>query len=195
MPTPKQIAAYEFIADYIKQHDHAPTVATIAAGLGLRSRGSTYRLLKELAQANWIRLHPGKRHNIELCKDTKLGLPIVGKIAAGSPIEILADDQFLNIERDVLGDERFLLRVDGNSMLGDNICDGDYIICERKTNVLAGRIAVILIDNQETTLKRVRYNADGSVTLLPSNPEYLPQTFGKERVSVQGLYVGLLRLD
>jgi len=102
----------------------------------------------------------------------------------------------LNISDHLLKDNRFVLEVKGDSMQGDDICDGDYIICEPRSNINKDDIAVVLIDSVETTLKRIQYNQDRTVTLFASNPSYSPpMLYNNERVTIQGVYIGLLRLN
>ena len=78
-------------------------------------------------------------------------------------------------------------------MIGDNICDGDYVICEKRELVNKNDIAVVLINNTEATLKRIHNNHDGTLSLLPSNPSLSPQIVAANSVQVQGIYLGLLR--
>lgn len=200
MLTAKQHQTYEYICLYIKDHGYAPTEAEIAAGIGITSRGVVHRYVCALADSGLIRIMPNRRRNIELVSpqnddDEGLTLPILGKIAAGHPLETIASDKVLNISSALLGPERFILEVKGDSMLGDNICDGDYIICERRSKTQKNDIVVALIDQQEATLKRIQVHEDDSVTLHPSNPHHQPQHYGAERVEIQGVYLGLLRLN
>lgn len=121
-------------------------------------------------------------------------LPIIGKIAAGNPIEPLQTSQVLDLTDLMLGPNRFVLEVIGDSMSGDNICQGYYIICERCERANGGEIVVALINSAEATLKRFRKNRDDTVTLLPSNPEHSPITYQAEQVKIQGVFLGLIRL-
>ena len=121
-------------------------------------------------------------------------LPIKGKIAAGSPIEPMYTEDILDLTSLLLGEDRFVLQVVGNSMSGDNICDGDYIICKRQHTAKTGDIVVVVVNNSETTLKRLQYNDNGSVTLLPSNPSIAALNFKREQIRIEGVYLGLIRL-
>ena len=158
-----------------------------------------HRYVTALADSGFIELIPNHRRNIrlidEIDEDKKWYLPLMGKIAAGSPIEAIEDDQHIDVSKVLLGPNRFVLEVKGDSMIGDNICDGDYIICESDNKFTKNTIAVVLVDNQETTLKRIYPNEDGSVTLIPSNPTLSPAVYQQERIQVQGIYIGLFRLS
>jgi repressor LexA len=207
MLTKKQTEAYRFIKQYIAIHGYSPKQEEIAVGLGIRSTGVVHRYVTALVDAGYLALTPNKRRNIQLVnlsEDTSandavhgLGrLPLFGAIAAGQPIEALnegGEDGFLDF-RQVLGDDRFALKVQGDSMLGDNICDGDYVICEACDAVANGDIAVVLVDREEATLKRVQRNTGGTVSLIPSNPAMDAMVYEAGRVSIQGRYLGLLRL-
>jgi repressor LexA len=196
--TLKQQETFQFIKNYMLTHGIAPTEAEIAEGIGISSRGVVHRYVTALAKAGYIEMTPSRKRNIRLVEagaNDDLFLPIIGTIAAGSPLETFDTQKNLNIPMNVLGTNRFILEVKGDSMLGDNICDGDLIICERRERLRGRDIAVVLVDNQEATLKRlVRNHREHTITLVPSNPRHTPMTFAEERLQIQGIYVGLLRL-
>ena len=112
-----------------------------------------------------------------------------------NPIPAIAMPEVVNIAKWLLGNDRYLLEVRGYSMIGDNICDGDLVVCQQCDIVAEGAIAVVLIDDESATLKRVHYDHKrGTITLIPSNPALLPVEYKAERITIQGLYLGLLRL-
>jgi repressor LexA len=196
MLTLSQHKTYHYIQDYIRHNGYAPTVAEIAVGIGIKSRGVVHRYIQALADAGMLEITPNKRRNIRLTLDTHpMSLPIIGRIAAGTPIEAITDQQTVNISDALLGPNRFILEVRGDSMIGDNICDKDYIICEKRNTARNGEIVVALIDNQEATLKRLQRNPENNtITLLPSNPTLSPMVYAPDRIQIQGIYLGLLRL-
>lgn len=194
MLTAKQKQTYDAIKAYMSEHQIAPTETELATMIGIKSRGVVHRYLTALKEKGLIRLIPNRRRNIELLRPYEDHvLPITGEIAAGRPIEAISHLQSLNISETLLGPGRFILRVKGNSMIGDNICDGDLIVCERVVEMNHNDIAICLVDNDEVTLKRCRENEDGTITLLASNPELSPMVYDSERITVQGIYVGLIR--
>ena len=195
MLTPKQLQTYEFIKEFIAKNDYAPTEAQIAEGIGISSRGVAHRYVKALYEAGYIDIKRGKRRNIILKCDTRYCLPVVGKIAAGAPIEAILSDQQFNFVDKFMGEDRFILEVQGDSMIGDNIVHGDMIVCERTDNPSKNDIVVALIDGEEATLKRVAQLDDENVTLIPSNPNMQPMVFPAHRVAIQGRFLGLLRLS
>lgn len=200
MMTPKQQRTFEFIKGFIQDHGYAPTISEIIEGTATHSRSSIQRHLQALTEQGLIVLTPGKRRNIhltELATDESANdccLPIMGKIAAGAPLEAIADDNQFNIANVLLGEDRYILQVYGDSMSGDYICDGDYAICEKANRIHGNEIAVVLIDNAEVSLKRLAFNGDDTVTLLPSNPHYSAMTYQADRIQVQGVFLHLLRI-
>lgn len=170
-------------------------MAEIAEGIGIHSRGVIHRYVAALANAGLLQLIPGRHRNIRLLSNPVYALPLKGRIAAGSPIEAITDNETLDIVHIFLGPNRYALKVKGDSMKDEGIFDGDVVVCEQCENPPDGKIAVALIDNQEVTLKRVKYNTDNTVTLTPANKLLSPVTYPQERVSFQGIYVGLLRFE
>lgn len=198
MVTSKERKTYLFIRHYILRNGgEAPTEAEIASGIGITSRGTVHRYVKSLADQGLIEIIPNKKRNIRLSQEKILPyctLPIIGKIAAGSPIEALEEGRVLDLTERLLGPNRFVFEVKGDSMIGDNICDGDYIICETRTEAEQQEIVVAVVDQQEVTLKRLQRNDDNTITLLSSNPAISPMVYSADRVKIQGVYIGLLRL-
>ena len=123
-----------------------------------------------------------------------LQLPLYGRIAAGTPIEALRDDDaFVDVPAGILGSgEHYALEVDGDSMVDAGILEGDTVIIERSEAADNGSIVVALIDNEEATLKRIRRKG-GAIALEPANKSYETRIFPPERVKIQGRLVGLLR--
>ncbi len=121
-------------------------------------------------------------------------LPLYGRIAAGTPIEALRDHaNTIDVPGTLLGrGDHYALEVDGDSMVGAGILDGDTVVVERCETAENGTIIVALVDNSEVTLKRLRRKGD-SIALEPANPAYETRIFGPDRVRVQGRLVGLLR--
>jgi repressor LexA len=121
-------------------------------------------------------------------------LPLYGRIAAGTPIEALRDNSnSIDVPASLLGrGDHYCLEVDGDSMIGAGILDGDTVVIQRCDSADNGAIVVALVDDNEVTLKRLRRRAN-SVALEPANPSYETRIFGPDRVRVQGRLVGLLR--
>ena len=197
MLTFTQHRVHRYIKQYIKAHNYAPTTAEIAAGIGIRSRGVIHRYLKELESAGYIHLEPHRKRNIRLKErptQTTRQLPLLGRIAAGEPIEAIYDNESINVTEMFLAEDRYALRVKGDSMIDEGIYDGDIIICQHAEQASNGQIVVALIDNAEATLKKLQKNDNGTVSLIPANRTHKIQIYESHRVRVQGLFIGLLRL-
>lgn len=196
MLTMSQRRTYEFIRQYISDNRFSPTVAEIAEGIGIKSRGVVHRYLQALVSAGVITLTPNRHRNIRLMDSANEagGLPLVGKIAAGSPIEAIEQYESVDVANVFLGPNRYALQVEGDSMIEDGIYDGDIVVCERASSADNGQIVVALIDQQEATLKRLMRTPDGMITLMPANAKLKPMVYEPERVTIQGIYVGLLRV-
>jgi repressor LexA len=193
MLTEKQHQTFRFIEQYIDEFGYSPTTAEIAMGISIKSRGVVYRYLQVLQSAGLIHLIPGKRRNIVIQQKTVL--PLVGKIAAGLPIEAINNAEELDILSMFIGDGRYALEVQGDSMIEEGIFDGDIVVCQESATARDQQIVVALVDNENATLKRFKNNQDGTVTLFPANSSHSPQTYESHRVTIQGIFVGLLRLS
>ncbi len=195
MLTPRQLQTLNFIRHFMTAHQHAPSLTEIAHGIGIRSKGVAHRYVQALAGAGYLTLHPGRQRGIELVqedRDDMLSMPLLGYIAAGQPIEAIPGQDVLNLG-ELLGADRYALRVKGDSMIEAGIQDGDTVIIEHRMRADDGEIVVALVDGEEATLKRLKNRQDGCVELIAENPEMLPLCYAAERVVVQGVVVGLLR--
>ena len=195
MLTRRQQQTLEFIRTYIAQHGHAPSLADIALGLGIASVSVAHRYTQALSNAGHINLLPGRKRAIEIPdrKQRAHVLPLIGKIAAGQPIEALPDADEIDLTVFFTGINRFVLRVQGDSMVEDGILNGDMVIVEKRATASTGEIVVALIDGTDATLKRFHRNADGSITLRPANATMPPLRYSATRVQIQGVVVGQMR--
>ena len=194
MLTAKSVQAYHFIRRFILRHNSSPSISEVAEGIGIKSRGVVHRYVKALAENKLLNLLPNRRRNIELTGSEPLThLPILGYIAAGKPIEAISHEESINLAGVFLGEDRFALKVKGDSMIDEGIFDGDIVVCQKTEAAKNGQIVVALIDNQEATLKRIQVNPDNTVALIPANASHAPMIFDASRVSIQGLFIGLLR--
>lgn len=195
MLTRRQQQTLQFIRAYIAQYAHAPSLAEIAQGLGVASVSLAHRYTQALADAGHIHLLPGRKRGIEVPDKKRRAqvLPLVGKIAAGRPIEALPDSDEIDLSDFFMGANRFVLRVQGDSMVEDGILDGDMVVVEKRATATNGEIIVALIDGTDATLKRFHLNTDGSVTLRPANATLAPLRYSAQRVQIQGVVVGQMR--
>ncbi len=153
----------------------------------------------EIIAGNVIRGDFGTERSQDFAGESKedgeaVSLPMLGRIAAGTPIEAISDpSSYVDIPASMLGGgEHFALEIDGDSMIEAGIFDGDMVIIERTNKVDNGTICVALVDGEEATLKRLR-RKNNSIALEPANKDFETRIFGPDRVAVQGRLVGLIR--
>lgn len=190
---------YRFIRRYILRHGYAPTEQEIVNDSSFcESRQKARSTIARLVTENFLTQTAGKRRNLQLVHNQNplKELPVIGHIAAGRPLEPLDSEQFLNLSDILLGANRYVLQVSGDSMTGDNICNGDYVLCERQNNpdAIENAIVVAKIREQGITLKRLKHNPDGTITLISSNPEAKPMNFKSTDVEIHGICLGIIRL-
>jgi repressor LexA len=199
MLTERQQTTLEFIRNYYRQHGCAPKLTEIAAGIGIQSKGVVHRYLQAIAEQGMIELLPGRHRGIRLTEDftelsaTDFTLPLLGKIAAGQPIEAIPDQTSVNLADFFMGPNRFVLKVQGDSMIEAGILDGDMVVVEQRDYADDGDIVVALIDNDEATLKFLQKNTDETITLVPANQTMPPMIYSAKRVQIQGVVVGQMR--
>jgi len=196
MLTPAQQRTLDFIRQYYVRQGFAPTLAEITLGLGVSSKGSMHKQVQALAEAGAIRLTPGRKRGIELTEESEnqaFTIPLLGRIAAGHPIEAIPDQENLNIAEFLLGPGRFALLVQGDSMIDAGILDGDTVIIQRQDTANDGDIVVALIDDESATLKRFHRRVGNKLELAPENKSLRPLIFEAHQVRIQGVLVGQLR--
>lgn len=195
--TDRQKQVYDYICTYVRQHGHTPKLREIAEFLGIRSRGSVHRYVQALVQAGLIEIEPERARGIRLLQeveaDNRFTLPLLGRIAAGLPIEAIPDQDEIDLSEFFIRPNRFVLKVTGDSMIEAGILDGDMVVVEQSSAARDGDIVVALIDRDEATLKTFRRNADKSISLVPSNSSMKTMRYAAERVQVQGIVVGQMR--
>ncbi len=200
MLTDRQRQVYDFISRYWQMHGYAPKLREIGEHLDINSRGTVHRYLKALEETGLITVEPDRARGIRLqpaqpeAATNVYTLPLVGRIAAGLPIEAIPGEDHIDLSEFFVNADRFVLRVQGDSMIEDGILDGDMVVVEKRNTARNGEIVVALIDREEATLKRIRHNGDDSVTLQPANSQMPPMRYAAERVQIQGVVVGQFRV-
>ena len=195
--TDKQRLTLDFIERYIVRHTVSPKLQEIADGLGIRSRGVAHRYVQALADTGFIETRSGKHRGIRLLRSKphrdESVLPLLGKIAAGKPIEAIPGEDEIDL-RDFFGHNNFAVRVQGDSMIEAGIMDGDTVIIEFRETANDGDIVVALIDESETTLKKFKRSHRGRyIKLIPANKDMEPMIYEASRVRIQGVLIGQLR--
>ena len=223
MLTKKQKNLLIFINEKLKRTGISPSYDEMRMSLNLKSKSGIHRLISALEERGFIKRLPHKARALEVIKlpenagaqdlykyfspkiikggldlnkidDEEVFIPVLGKIAAGVPIEALENQtENLPLSKSFLGsNEYFALKVEGDSMINAGINTGDYVII-KKTNIAEnGKIVVALIDDHEATLKRMRKKGP-SIALESANPAYETKIYNNERVKIQGVLASLYR--
>lgn len=186
---------YQFIASYIQQYGCSPSFFDMTAAMEIspRSKSLISRSLKTLEKEGLVSLKKSGRQVVITIKHKDLVL--LGQISAGLPIEAISDYQSIDLSHFLQGENRFALLVKGHSMIEEGILDGDIIICQHAHLAQEGDIVVALIDGHHATLKKLSYKMKGMITLIPANPLYKPRAYSPERITIQGIYRGLVRVN
>ncbi len=224
MLTNKQNQLLSFLIKRIEKDGVSPSYEEICIELNLKSKSGIHRIVKALEERGYIKhlenkaraiaptkypngqpfisnvidinklLHPKDRNNKEISNEDTKKIPLLGKIAAGTPIEAISNyEKFIDVPRNYLiSEESYALTVEGDSMIDEGIFDGDTVLISKITNVNNGDIVVALIDKEEATLKKFRKKGD-SIALEPANKNYKTQIYGPDRVTIQGKMCALLR--
>jgi len=196
--TKKQKLVLDYIRRFMAQYGHAPSYEEIAHGLGLSSPSNIHVHVENLKSKCFLTKKWNANRSIDLAESIPTSglaeeIPLSGRIAAGSPIEALEDNETIVIPAAMMGRGRtYVLQVKGDSMVEDHIMDGDYVIVEKRDAALNGEMVVALIRNSEATLKRFRRRGR-QITLEPANPSYQPMVLDEKDVTIQGIVVGILR--
>ena len=215
MLTPKQYQLLMFINKVIKETGHSPSFDEMKEAVGLKSKSGIHALIEALVERNFIKKLPHKARALEVIRLPKLKpsaiieeekkkeqalnngmteIPLYGKIAAGTPIEALADEsEKLFVPYNMVSrGQYYALTVEGDSMMEGGILDGDTVIIKKADHADNGEIVVALVDNAEATLKIIRKEG-AFVKLIPMNAAYETRMLPAESVRVQGILSGLLR--
>lgn len=187
--TPKQFEVLRCIEEYTTRHGYSPTLQEIGDRLRV-TKITVLNHLRRLEKARAIKRSYYQRRGIKVLTPTRK-LPVIGKIAAGKPIEAIAHPDDLDLLKTMKeGRDYFALEVRGDSMIDDQIRDGDHVIVERRSTAQNGETVVALLEGGEATLKRF-YREDGKIRLQPANAQMPPLLL--DRVEIQGVVVGIFR--
>jgi len=196
MLTSQEQNTLQFIRNYLAHHGYAPRFKEIGQAIGVKSQGTIHRYVQALEDKGYIDRIKGNSRGMSLVELPLVSpptIPLLGKIAAGMPLEAIEDQQELNLAEMFMGPELFALRVTGDSMIDAGILDEDYVIIRKQQVARDGDIVVAMIDKSEATLKRFKRKGEDQIALIPENQNMEPMIYAAERVSVHGVLVGQLR--
>jgi repressor LexA len=201
--TQRQKEIFDYIQRFIERHGYEPSYAQIARHFGISSKATIAKHIEALEKRGLIsRQHANGSFALQVQVEDAPGnatceVPLLGRVAAGAPLEAVTDAaQTVAVPRFLLGRVRpeqiYALKVAGDSMIDEHICDGDIALIENRVEARDGEIVVALVEGQRATLKRL-YRFGREVELRPANSQLQPMRLPAYQVQVQGIFRGLLR--
>jgi repressor LexA len=200
--TQRQKEILDYITNFLERHGYEPSYAQIARHFGVKSRATIAKHIAALERRGLlVRQHEdgsfGLNVTVATTADSLCEVKVLGRIAAGTPLEVVDYEERIPVPRFLLGrvkpDRVYALRVKGDSMIDEHICDGDIALIENRTDARDGEIVVaLLIEENQATLKRL-FRRGANIELQPANSQLEPLTVPASQVLVQGIFRGLLR--
>jgi repressor LexA len=202
--TKRQKEVLDFLVGFVDKHGYSPSFEEIGKSLKLTSLATVHKHITTLERKGFVRRGYNRSRSIEVVQLPKpvreqvmdrhtVELPMLGRIAAGRPLEAIEDRETFSLGQFTRGQNNYVLRVKGNSMIDDHIMDGDFIVVEQTQVANPGEVVVALVDGDEATLKRFYREPGGKIRLQPANSEMQPIVLPAGQVKIQGRVVGVLR--
>jgi repressor LexA len=196
--TRRQKEILDFVASHIARKGYAPTIEEIGDNFGLSSLATVHKHLANLQEKGLIKRAWNRSRALELVPSEMtvraVELPLMGRVAAGSPIEAVQSTETIWVPEDMVGrGNTYVLQVKGESMIEEQIRDGDYVIVEDRDTARDGEMVIALLDGENVTLKKMYREAGGRVRLQPANSQMDPIYVDAARMRVQGVVIGVLR--
>ena len=201
--TKRQRQIYDFISDFVQKNQYSPSFEEIREAMGLNSLATVHKHISNLETKGLLTRDYNRSRSIDLVPpkgrlkqamsvNTTMVLPLMGRIAAGQPIEAIERNETISLADFVQSKEVFVLEVRGESMQDEHILDGDYVLVEKIKAAHNGDIVVALVDDNDATLKRFYRDGD-NIRLQPSNVNMKPIIVPAAAVQIQGRVIGVLR--
>ncbi|HZQ90887.1 MAG TPA: transcriptional repressor LexA [Terriglobales bacterium] len=199
--TKRQRQVYDFISEFVQRHGYSPSFEEIGKGLRLSSLATVHKHISNLERKGLLKRDYNRSRSIDVLPIRSrarqrvaeaASLPLVGRIAAGRPVEAMEQPETISLGDITRSKEVFCLQVTGASMQDEHIVDGDYVLVEKTNTARNGEIVVALVEGSETTLKRF-YHEGERIRLQPSNSAMPPILVPAHSVQIQGRVIGVLR--
>jgi repressor LexA len=197
--TKRQREILSFLTSYSEDHGYAPSFEEIASRFNYNSLATVHEHLTNLERKGYIKRSYNESRAIEILPSEvfqrSVELPLLGLVAAGSPIEALSHNETLSVPDTFLrkNGSHYVLRVRGESMIDDHIEDGDYVVVNERQSADNGEMVIALLDGAAATVKRYYRERDGRIRLQPANEAMQPLYVHEDDVRIQGIVVGVLR--
>ncbi|MGE3842260.1 MAG: transcriptional repressor LexA [Vicinamibacterales bacterium] len=195
--TKRQREILDYLSDFIQQHGYAPSLEEIGKRFGLSSLATVHKHLTNLQDKGFIRRAWNRSRSVEVVPSRvggrSIDVPLLGFVAAGKPIEAVTTSETISVPEDFVGKhDTYVLRVRGDSMIDEQIRDGDFVIVEDRKTAENGEMVVALLESSDVTLKKF-YLENGHIRLQPANPAMKPLFVAPDHVTVQGVVIGVMR--
>src|SRR5262245_41174303 len=195
--TKRQREILDYLQEFIQQHGYAPSLEEIGRRFSLSSLATVHKHLTNLEEKGFIRRSWNRSRSVELLSartgQRAVELPMLGYVAAGAPIEAVATSESVAVPEVLTGKrDSYVLRVKGDSMIDEQIRDGDFVVVEDRKTADNGEMVIALIGGTDVTLKKF-YRESGRIRLQPANPAMQPMLFDPSQVQIQGVVVGVMR--
>ena len=195
--TRRQREILDYLNDFIQQHGYAPSLEEIGRRFGLSSLATVHKHLTNLQDKGFIKRAWNRSRSVELVPSRIGGraveLPLLGYVAAGIPIEAVVGSETIAVPEDLVGKrDTYVLRVKGDSMIDEQIRDGDYVIVEDRRTAENGEMVIALLNGSDVTLKKL-FREHGHIRLQPANPAMQPIVVQPDQVQIQGVVIGVMR--
>ena len=195
----------DFLAKFIDDNGYSPSYEELATGLSLASLATVHKHVQALEAKQYLRRSYNHSRSLEIgdryfaeerarrAQATAPSIPLLGRIAAGKPVEAIANPETLQFSDFAASPNIFALEVRGDSMIDDHICSGDFVLVEQTNAIKNGEIVVALVEGSETTLKRYYAEPDGRVRLQPANSAMSPIVVDGSALQIQGKVLAIMR--
>lgn len=197
--TKRQKEILDFLRAFLEEHGYAPSYEEIARHFAYGSLATVHEHLENLQRKGYIRKSYNESRSIELVpvgsRVAAVELPLLGSVAAGVPIEAIEEQESIAVPEDLLtrSGQHYVLRVKGDSMIDEQIRDGDYVVVEDRRTADNGEMVIALIDGTSATVKKFYRERDGRIRLQPANEALAPIYVHENDITIQGVVVGVLR--
>ncbi len=195
--TRRQREIYDHICAFIAEHGYSPSLEEIGAHFRLASVATVHKHVSQLVEKGWLKKAWNRSRSLEPARGEEASgveLPLLGVVAAGAPIEAIEQSESISVPRELAAGpgERFALQVRGDSMIDEQIRDGDFVVVERRAEARNGDTVVALLRGEEATLKTFERRG-ATVRLIPANTAMQPIEVPADEVEIRGVVRGLLR--
>lgn len=195
--TKRQREILDYLEDFIREHGYAPSLEEIGHRFGLSSLATVHKHLTNLEEKGCIRRSWNRSRSVEMVATRSasraIDLPMLGYVAAGTPIEAVPGTDTIAVPESLAGKrDSYVLRVKGDSMIDEQIRDGDYVVVEDRRTADNGEMVIALVQGMDVTLKKF-YREHGQIRLQPANASMQPILLPPDAVQVQGVVVGVMR--